>query len=255
MARYDRVYANLAERAVLQGGIDAEAFIRQALDAGISPARLVELIQDDMLEDGPVFGKFLRSIVGAVEASAMAAQGQGVTVGTIDGDDELRRLVGLANTEDVLGDGSGSIIDSALSGADPELAQQLEDAVADHLIEVSIAELKNTCHICLPLHGQKRTRAEWRDAGLLPEMRHEGWSSSCHCRLVPMTQADGRADLMAPLRRVGAGLKGSKRTVRAVTQQDMDRAIAARDAAMDTEEGRRVLRRLGMALEDAIHGG
>src|SRR3990167_7990761 len=107
MARYDRVYANLAERAVLQGGIDAEAFIRQALDAGISPARLVELIQDDMLEDGPVFGKFLRSIVGAVEASAMAAQGQGVTVGTIDGDDELRRLVGLANTADVLGAGSG----------------------------------------------------------------------------------------------------------------------------------------------------
>lgn len=250
MSRYDAVYANLAERAVFQGGIDAEAFIRQLLDANVPPNRVIEMIEDDLLNDGPLFGKFMRSLVGAAEASAMAAQDQGLTVATIAGDAELERLTKLAGMDDV--------IEQALSGADPELSQQLEDAVADHLIEVSIAELKNTCHICLPLHGQRRTRAEWRDAGLLPSMRHEGWSSTCHCRLVPQALVDGladRAELMAPLRRVGAGLKGSKRTVRAVTQQDMDRAISARNAALDSEEGRRVLRLLGQAMQEAQADG
>ena len=159
----------------------------------------------------------------------------------VSGDEELQRLTGLAK-----GDGE-SIIDRALSGADPELAAEIEEATQDHLELTWVAELRNTCHLCLPLHAKTRTLAEWKQLGLHPDTIHPGnWLSVCHCRLVPGVAAEA-GEIVAPLVRVKQAMKGSRKTIRAVAQQDLERARAAALAAQQSDEGRRVLRLLGEA--------
>lgn len=243
--RYDQVWALLAERATSQGVIDVETFIRLLAESGVSEEQMLEMLEHDLETDGPIFGKFVRSLSGAASSTAMAAVRQGEAIGTIDGDAELRRLSKLAGVE-------GSVLE-AIQTADPEVAAMAEDAVLLDIPHTWIAELINTCHRCLPLHGSTLTLREWRAKGLLPETIHTGWDSSCHCRLVPeVVLTESRDDLMAPLRRLklstSTGLKGSKRTARAVEQRDIDAAIAAREAAMASEEGRRTLRLLGRAI-------
>lgn len=240
---YNRVFKNLAERAVQQGGIDAETFIKQAIDAGISESRIMQLLEQDLDNAGPIFGKFMRSIVGAAQATITTAGRQGELMGILASDNALKELVGLAT-------GSGeSALERVLQSADPDLAAEIEDASADKLEETWVATLVNTCHRCLPLHGQVRTRAEWRELGLTPETIHEGWDSSCQCRLVPSSYID-RSTAMQPLVRVKQQAQGMKRTMRAVTQGDLERAQNEIAKAMQSKQGRSMLRLLGQANSD-----
>lgn len=242
MPRYDRMYAILARRAVKEGGIDVESFVDQALEVGISPERIQEMLLEDLANDGPLFGRFFRTLTGAAETAVLTAERQGFDVGVLAEDvadkriAELRRIVNM---------------DDALTEADPEKLAEIEQAGASMVEYTWIALMQNTCHLCLPLHGHSRTKEEWQELGVLPDTIHvnAGFVSKCRCTLVPRNVAEGRADLQAPLLRnklvSDTGLKGSKRTARGVAQQDLDRAIAARDKALESEQGRRTLRLLG----------
>lgn len=240
MPSYAAVWGLLAERATSQGVVDVETFMRMAVLSGMDEQAVMDALEEDLENDGPIFGKFLRGLAGAAQSSVMTALRQGEAMGTIDGNSELRRLVGLAGTE-------GSLLE-AMETANPEMAQALEDEFLDDIPHTSIAELINTCHVCLPLHGVTLTLGEWKARGLLPENRHQGWTSDCHCRLVPVGQAAGRRDLLAPLYRVKLP-KPSKKTRRAVAQADIEASMRARDKAMESIEGRRLMRLLGRSGE------
>jgi hypothetical protein len=239
MPRYDRVYARLAKRAVKQGAIDLETFIEQMLDAGTSLIRTEQLLLEDLENNGPIFGKFIRSLSGAAESSISAAGNQGELAGHAITDKELRRQLTIAD--------SGEYFRAVHDEADPDVLQAIEDELADDVKLTWIATFANTCHLCLPLHGTAMTLREWMDRGLHPDTIHsqQGWVSSCYCRLEPQEFAE-REDLKAPLARTK---QGNKRTMRAVAQKDIDKAIAARDKAMESIEGRRTLRALGTVLE------
>ena len=241
MPRYDTLWSILVESAMARGGIDAEAFVARAVATGATEEQVITMLMDDLDNDGPLFGAFLKSLNGAAQSATAAAVRQGELVGHLEADDEMRRLIALADAEDAL--------DEALRTADPELSEQLEALTQDDLRETSVAELVNTCHRCLPLHGKTMTRREWRELGLLPENRHAGWSSACKCRLVPAAYTEESEDLVAPLIRERVesprGLKPSRRTARMLSEKSIERALAERDRAMQSPEGRRTLRLLG----------
>jgi len=241
MPRYDLIFARLAERAVAMGSINIESFMAMAVESGITEEALIEQLEHDLLNDGPLFGSFARSLSGAATSSVMAAVRQGELVGHAAQDAQLARLTRIAGVE-------GSVVD-AINTADPAAAEMIEDAVAEDIQETWVAELINTCHRCLPLHGKTKSRAEWRRLNLLPESIHAGWESSCHCRLVPEGVVAGREDLVAPLVRekIGDQKVGKKRTRRAITQESMGKGLMARDRSLDTLEGRRMLRLMGQA--------
>jgi len=240
MPRYDRTWALLAERATSQGVIDVETFVRLLAESGVSEDVMLEMLERDLETNGPVFGKFMRSIGFASGSTAMTAVRQGEMVGAMNADAELQRLTRLAGME-------GSVL-QALETADPEIAEQLEIDVMDEVAHTWICTLRNTCNRCLPLHGKNMTLGEWKERGLVPELMHQGWDSDCHCRLMPTVIAEGRTELVAPLKRVK--VPGSKRTQRAIAQKDIDAALAARDAALKSDEGLRVLAMLGRALNE-----
>jgi hypothetical protein len=261
MARYNEVFAALAQRAVDQGAVDAETFMRLAAETGMSERRIFEELARDLETNGPIFGKFLRSITGAAQATVVAAARQGQLMGDLlaagfrgdDGADAIyEALTGIAD-----GDGE-SIIQRAIDGADPDLAADIEAASADLLEYTWVATLVNTCHLCLPLHGQTQTLEEWKALGFLPETIHaqQGWGSDCQCNLVPaaIIGRGDREEIMAPLVRTREKLEdklhGQRKTARAVTQKDLDRALAARDAALQSDEGKRTLKILGTAWGD-----
>jgi hypothetical protein len=243
MPRYDRIFAALAERATQQGVADVGAMVRLLALAGASEQRIEDLLDEDLLNDGPVFGKFVRGLTGAAHASVMAATRQGEAVGHVDGDKALKDAVRRLGIE-------GSLVD-ALENANPGSAEEIELAIDNEMV-TWIAELINTCPRCLPLHGKTRSRRAWAEMGLSPESIHSGWQSTCHCRLVPSELAESRKELLAPLRRrreKDALPKGGRKTERRVTQADLDAAATARDKAMETPEGRRTLRLLGQSGE------
>lgn len=239
--RYDEIYATSVERAIKTADVSFDAFIKNAMSAGMSEAAIERRLLDDLREDGPIFGAFFRSIEGAAVSSAMAAERQGAYLAGIDGNKELSRLLDLGSLEDVIDE------------ADPAELDAIERATEDRVVERWVATMVKTCHRCLPLHGKVMTRAQWKEAGYLPETIHDGWNSVCQCRLVPYDEADSHEELVAPLLRVAKTVKDergtviSKKTVRAVTQLDLQRSIAARDEAMKSEAGRRTLRVLGTA--------
>lgn len=243
MPRYDEIWDTLVRRSVDQGAIDIRTLMERAFQMGLTEEAVIERLDADLAEDGPIFGKFLRSMTGAAESAVVAASRQGEIVGELSDDEELQRLTDLADVEDV--------IEDALSNADPEAAAALEEAVADRLEMTWVCALVNTCHRCLPLHGMSMTLEEWTEKGLLPEVMHDGWTSSCHCRLVSRLP-DDRGDLKAPLVRTrqkpitsARGFRAEKKTVRAIMQNDIDRALKARDDALNSKEGRRTLRLAG----------
>lgn len=85
MARYDKVFGLLAERAARIGAINAETFIHQQQLSGVPQDRIIEMLLEDIGQDaGPVFGAFKRSLVGAVVSSVAAAVRQGEIVGAVD---------------------------------------------------------------------------------------------------------------------------------------------------------------------------
>lgn len=249
MPRYDQVWDTLVRRSVDQGAIDIRTLMERAHQMGMTEATVISQLEADLANDGSVFGKFLRSLCGAAESSVVAATRQGEMVGTLAEDKELRRLSNLADIDDV--------IEQALSGADPEAAQELENAVADVYEETWICTLVNTCPRCLPLHGVRLLHEEWVQRGLLPEVMHDGWTSSCHCRLVASKLVEDRQDLTAPLVRIkqkplttARGFRAEKKTLRSVMQNDIDRAMKARDEAMQSLEGRRTLRIAGQLRDE-----
>ncbi len=230
--RYDQAWEALAERAVAQGGVDVETFIRMGANSGMSLEQIEQRLVDDVMNDGPVFGKFMRSLQGAATASVRAAARQATTAA------------------DALAEGflTEADLDAALDGADPEALQEIEEAVAEAIEYTWVATLQNTCYRCLPLHGRSLTLDEWRAVGFLPETAHEGWTSTCKCTLVPRRQASVANDLRSPLvRKKVESADGSKKTMRAVAQQDLDRALAAVQHATKDERGRRTLRLMGQA--------
>jgi hypothetical protein len=259
MARYSEVFDALADRAVRQGAIDADTFMRLAVETGMTERRIFEQLAADLETNGPIFGKFLRSMTGAAQATVTAAARQGQLMGDLlaagfRGDDNAD-AIHEALSEIADGDGE-SVIQQAIEGADPDLAAEIEAASAELIEYTWVATLIKTCHLCLPLHGQSRTLDEWKALGFLPETMHQGWGSSCQCNLVPaaLVGRNDRKEIMAPLVRTRETMEGKidgqRRTARAVTQQDLERALTARDTALQSEQGRRTLRALGTARGD-----
>ena len=243
MPNYAQIYETLATRAARQGAIDFETLVEQLQAQGVDPDRIQQLLIDDLERDGPIFGKFLRSLIGAGESSVMAAERAGGFAATARmraADDEALALL-LERAEFGL----------AIDEADPDALEEIEAVAADRIVETWIATLQKTCHLCLPLHGRSMTHAEWLSLGLHPDTIHqnEGWASSCQCNLVPSDEAGSRKELLNPLVRKKiespTGLKPSKRTARQVMQADLDRARESVAKAIETEEGRRTLRLLG----------
>lgn len=235
--RYDKAWSALASRAVKQGAMNADTFLEMASASGMSGAEIERRLLDDLDNDGPIFGSFMRSLKGAAATTVLAAERQGAVAAAMDGDAELERLLGVASLDDVIDD------------ADPEALDEIAAAAATQEF-VWIATLVNTCERCLPLHGHRRTLEEWDAMGLNPETIHEGWASPCYCTLEGVDALAGE-DVKEPLSRTKlkteTGLKGSRRTARGVAQQDLDRARSAVTKASDSLEGRRTLRILGQA--------
>lgn len=240
--RYDRVYANAVQRALETADVSLRAFMQRAGDAGMTAESIAERLIYDLETSGPVFGPFIRSLEGAARTTATTAYRQGSLVGQAAEDAALRDLMKVDSVEDLLDE------------ADPEALDEAEQH-ADSLVFRWVATMINTCAMCLPLHGQVNTLSGWRELGLHPDSIHadQGWSSSCQCSLVAEEQAGSRAELISPLlrERMKDPITGKSigKTRRAVLQQDLDKAIAARDKAMQTLEGRRALRLIG-----ATHG-
>lgn len=236
---YRNVWATLAQRAVAQSAIDAETFLARAQEAGMSAEQVTERLLEDLDSDGPIFGKFMRSLAGSASSSVLAAERQGVIAGHIQADEELSRLLELSDTED------------AIASADPDALEDIADRAGTDQQEYTwAATLKNTCHRCLPLHGKTLTMAEWKSNGWLPEIMHEGWASDCQCHLIPERVASSfREELMSPL--VRNKIPGSKKTTSGVSQVDVERARSSVSKAMESDAGRRIIEQLGRVLNDA----
>lgn len=234
MARYDQVYDRLAERAVENGIRDMLSFIRGLEEERVPTATIERLLIEDLETSGPVFGKFLRDIGVAASSSVRAAFDQGTSLGVIDGSAELLRALSAA--------GRVESLQKAVEDGDPEAAEVLGEEFLDHIEHRWVAVLVNTCPICLPLHGREMTLDQWRERGLVPG---DTMHPNCRCTLVPSHTVPSRDDLLSPLRRAKVDEPGSRKTARRVSQADLDRAIEARDQALKTEAGRKVLARLG----------
>lgn len=236
---YDRIFAILAKRAVAHGIADAAAFVELQAASGVSAEEIGRALEDDLANNGPIFGKFIRSLSDAAVSSVRSAEAAGAVVGGMDEADldEALRLAGL-DDEDFL-----------IDEADPDVLDDFGDKAANQPL-MWVSMLEKTCYRCLPLHGTIRTRGEWQAVGLHPTVMHDGWNSSCKCRLVPADDVD-RDTVMAPLSRVKAVGKDGRairgRTARQVAQIDPGKSINAVQEAQRTPEGRAILRRLGAA--------
>lgn len=241
MPSYARQYEILIGRALRGADVDLETFFEQAIEVGMTPEQAEAALLDDLENDGPIFGKLKRSFLGAAEAPVMEAERQGSFAGQLSGSAALRDIEQFNEMD----------IDALLDAADPDALAELEDIAAPVVRMIWVADLVNTCHRCLPLHGTALTAEEWRARGLHPSSIHAGWNSSCHCRLVVEDiAAPSRKELMDPLVRnpvkpARKGLEVSRRSKRSVLQEDIDRARAAVAEASQSIEGRRMLRLLG----------
>ena len=243
--KYNKRYESLARRALKLASIDLETFVDNAIENKMSEAALQKNLINDLMNEGPIFGKFLRNLTGASQAAALSAHRAGIRAGEIadaadsDPDGEIARLLNLADTD------IGEIIDSG----DPDALDDLMQMAAPVVDLMWVAELVNTCELCLPLHGVVRTAEEWADEGLDPETIHPAeWNHPCHCRLVDVTSRDRKAD-MEPLVRIpqktAGGKSVSRRTVRSIAQKDLDKSLAALEKAKQTVAGRRAIREMG----------
>lgn len=259
--RYDLAYSTAIKRALETADVSLRSFIERSTAAGMGAKAVADRLIEDLETGGPVFGPFLRSLEGAARGSVVSAYRQGSIAGQIKartaGRAALKRARALRRVEDPLapqptrGPKARDFvpdIDRAIEDADPEELEAIERS-ADSVPHRWVATMVNTCHRCLPLHGHVNTLAGWRESGFHPDTIHDGWASDCQCSLVAEDEDEGRAATLAPLLRTKirdpkTG-KSLGRTVRAVTQADITKALAARDAAMQSVEGRRTLRLIG----------
>ena len=246
--RYDLLWRTLVRRAVRQGDVDLDSFVDQAASAGMSAEAIQRRLLDDLDNDGPIFGKFFRNVGAAAAKTTTSAYSQGVNLssgmrnmarGSPQAKSQVDRLLALEETGTTIRRGT------------PEAIQELQDAIAERDERMWVCSLTRTCARCLPLHGTVQTMKEWQESGWDPDTIHDGWKSDCQCALVPVNEGNrvDRTREMAPLVRnkleTATGLAGRKRTARSILQADVDKALAARDKAMESEEGRRTLRLLG----------
>jgi hypothetical protein len=240
---YDATYEALARRATDSAVVDVEAFIKRMLSAGYQEDRLRDMLLSDLATSGPIFGKFFRGLETAATQATKEAFNAGATAGElIATDEEVAAMVDRFDLADRLADG------------DPEALDEVEYA-GDLKTFMWVAALKNTCHRCLPLHGKINTLSNWKTGrtpdGLptVPVLIHEDWGSKCQCRLVLADNMSVGANTMAPLVRNTdvMGERGGRKTIRGVTGQDIEKAQRAVTKAMDTEEGRAILRMLGQS--------
>lgn len=235
MARYDTEFTLLMERTAAEGVVDLGTWIKRKMAHGVSGHAILEDLMHDLDNGGPIFGKFFRSMGGAAASSVMTAARQGEIVGYVADSAVLRNLLEREGLD-------GPQLQRTIDDADPEIAQRIEETVADQVMETWVCTLRRTCPRCLPLHGKTMSHAEWLAAGYSPDTIHDGWDSPCYCRLVPAEHAP--KDVMAPLVRTKADT-GTGRTKRSILATDVDRAVAAARAASLTPEGKRLLSRLG----------
>ncbi len=176
-ARVQRVVADFGQRA------DARA--ADAMARGMSPEIFVEVMQADLDALGPrMFGP----LAGALDAEAELAVGGAIQAGLFD--------------------------ETALQG-DPSLTGTDLAEAAFNVPMVWVCALVNTCHDCLPRHGEVRGLAEWALDGL----PGTGWSvcgAWCQCQLVDADVASS-GELREPLMRVRVRveMQGRGLTVRA----------------------------------------
>lgn len=238
---YARLYASRAQRLVEVGSVNLESFVRELIDDGVPLERINQLLIEDLETNGRIFGQFFRDLGAAGETAISVAEAQGSTVAeAIALDDRIAAFSREARQ-------GGRTVDAALADGDPDALEAVENAADEQRLRW-IATLRRTCPICLSLHGKDLTRREWREFGYRPRMVHP----HCECDWEPTEIAASYSSLTAPLRReIEAGQsRGGRRTKRAVTQQDVDGAIAAREKALQTPEGRRILRQLGQSGEE-----
>ena len=244
--RYDTTYETLARRATDSAVVDVEAFIARMLSAGYDEGRLREMLLADLASSGPIFGKFFRGLETAATQAVKAAYNQAAAAGElIASDEQIAAWVDEFDLADQLADG------------DPEALDEVEMA-GDAKTFVWVAALKNTCHRCLPLHGKVNSMANWK-AGQTPDgmptvpvLIHEDWGSKCQCRLVLADNMSVADNTLAPLVRNtdAMGIRGGRKTIRGITGQDIEKAQRAVSKAMDSEEGRAILRLLGQSQGD-----
>jgi hypothetical protein len=236
--RYSELYAIKAQRAVETGLVDVEAFIQELLLDGVPDEQINALLVADLEEGGPLFGKYFRSLGLAGESVLSVAESQGSLAAEImEIDKELEAFM----KESQVGD---STLEELAASGDPEALEVL-DAVSDHKMLTWICKLRRTCEQCLPLHGKTLSRKEWRDRGLFPGTVH----TNCMCVWELSELSANRSDLVAPLRReIKAGQKkGGKLSVRAITSNDVERAQAEVQKALNSKQGRKMLQRLGQS--------
>lgn len=244
MTNYRDAFTIRAQRAVAHGIADARAYRQLAEASGLSLDQVAERLLADLEEEGPIFGKFMRSLRGAAVQSVELAERTGEVLGGLSRDEALRESLSLADLEDVIDD------------ADPgELADVADLAAQEEVMYVAM--LENTCDRCLPWHGTVMSRAEFAERGIEPgpggNMHPGDWNSECKCRFVPVKDIE-RKEALAPLKRIPKkdeqGRKISGRTVRDVSQIDVDKALKAVEKSRETPEGRRALRWMGKTKAD-----
>ncbi len=241
MPRYDRTLARRVARALeLVDGDLREAFAK-ATDLKMTPEALERFILTDMENDGPIFGRLTRNLMGGLEQGVMAAHGQGVVVGEAVGAGFID-LHGMTDEQ----------IERVFAGNDPETMAAMEDAVADRAFYTWVAVLVNSCPYCVALHGTEMTKDEWRASGHDPETIHaeNSINAKCYCRFVLADVA--RKDPLstaAPLRReslaTAQGIKGNRRTQRSIAQRDPEKSLIAAKKATETKSGRQMLKAMG----------
>ncbi len=233
---YAELYSIRAQEAVDTGFVRFDAFVSQLIADGVPAERINAMLVDDLENGGQIFGKFFRDLNIAGDMTISGAEQQASSASeAVNLDEDIRRFVEEA-------DRGGRPLAELLRDGDPGALEQVE-FLADDQELTWIATMRNTCPQCLPLHGKSLSRREWRERGLRPRGVHP----NCECDFVPTELAASQESLTAPLRRqvVPGQARGGRRTQRAVTQSDIDAALAARDAAEQTPAGRRVLRLLG----------
>jgi len=245
MSRYDQIYQELAKRAADQAQIDLRTALTMAGNRRASIDAIERLLIQDLETDGPIFGKFIRSLSGAASSAVTAAANQGATIASLKMDREVQRLLSLKDTQ----------IQDAIDAADPETLDEMEKMAEDRMPMVWVATLVNTCHRCLPLHGKEATKAEWAARNLDPETIHDGWSSNCKCLLVYWTPGmTGKNLTITPLVRKRVtdedGRRIGKKTKRSILQEDIDKAQRKVEEALRTEAGRKILKAMGSAYAD-----
>ena len=241
MATYAELYAIRAQRAVDSGVIDFNALVDQLVADGVPTERINQMLVDDLENNGPIFGKFFRALEQSGDMAISHAEHQGSTAAeAISLDDEIAAFVRETERD-------GRSMAQLAQEGDAEALDTIEGLDDDREF-TWICTMRKTCSQCLPLHGRTMSRREWRELGYRPRGMHP----NCECDWVPAELAADRKDLVAPLRRnIEPGqVKGGRRTVRAVTQNDVEAALAARDEAIKTPEGRRILRSLGETRAD-----